>query len=335
MFFKDFLKSQNAKNGNLEVFFLVVIFARWSLPKGKITLEELSKLLLIYMSVIADILDMMKMVRNIKTSTCSFELKKSLFDFSLVSLSICILQLCLGLTVKRRSKRLIKLSNNSNILIKSISCDCNSCLTSCLSNIQIICIRIFNKLSELFEKEVWGIVLLLLAKDVPFSILRTYALIAPPKNCELWNQSIFFTLKNYVTIVIQLNRCYVLANRLDSSDNRSETSQHENNNINHNRNHERNKNNEKPQFFVIQQDSTQQSSITSTSIATNSPPSSSTTSKENYRNLSFLNLKILKKSNKINNGKLSKINNNNNNNASLNSITEISGSSYVNNNYYL
>jgi hypothetical protein len=285
------------------------------------------------MSVIADILDMMKMTRNIKSSTCSDDLKKSLFDLSLVSISICILQLCLGLTVKRRSKRFIRMTNNSNQLIKSISCDEQSCLSSCLLKTQRMFVRIVNRLSELFEKEVWGIILLLLVKDLPFSILRTYALIAPPKNCELWNQSIFFTLKNYVTIVIQLNRCYVLANRSDSSDSLSQSSQHENDN-NINKNYGRNKNYEKNSFFIIQQDSTQPLSITSSSTittATVSPPSSITT-KENIRNSSILNFRLLKKSNRINNTISSKTNNNN---SSLNSITEISDSSFINNNYYL
>jgi hypothetical protein len=325
---KEFLKTRNAKNGNLEVFFLIVIFARWSLPKGKITLEELSKLLLIYMSVIADILDMMKMARNIKTSTCSYGLKKRLFDLSLVSLSVCILQLCLGLTVKRRSRRSIKITNSSSKLIKSISIDSRPCLASCLSNTQKIFIRIFNRLSELFEKEVWGIMLLLLVKDVPFSILRTYALIAPPKNCELWNQSIFFTLKNYVTIIIQLNRCYVLGNRLDSGDNRSETSQHETNNDN-SKNNGKNRTSENKTFYFIQQDSTQPLS-TSSSFTTTSPPSSSSTSKDNNRNSSIF--KLFKKNNKINNEILTKTSNNK---ANLNSITEISDSSYTNNNFYL
>jgi hypothetical protein len=238
---------------NLEFFFIIVILARWLLPKGKITLEELSKLLLIYMSVIADILDIMKMIRTIGFSKCEQSLKNSFFTFSLTILSISILQLCLSLTAKRsstsrlnekidiekinakykavasRRARVLRFKLSESSPIEEEPQNENSAPAAvptkntkdCFYNYVYLpsckCqYSLGRQVRKMFEKEVWGICLSLLIKDIPFSIVRTYALIAPPRSgpnaCFLWSQSLFFQLKNYLTIVIQLNRCYVLYN---------------------------------------------------------------------------------------------------------------------------
>lgn len=240
---KLFLERRSVQNAILEIFFLIVIFTRWVLPKGKITLEELSKLLLIYISVIADILDMMKMVRNLRRSNCDHELKKQVFEMSLVALSVSILQLCLGLTAKRRSRTtskdldLSKLKCHSNKLkkiqenteeiqeAKNKTSKIKYFLINLGLSFEEFYLRSVNKLKQTFEKEVWGILALLMAKDIPFSFIRTYALIAPSnRQCTIWDQSVFFTLKNYFTIIIQINRCYVLFNLSDEKSNQFEES---------------------------------------------------------------------------------------------------------------
>ena len=91
------------KNIILDLFFLIVIIARWCAPKGKITLEELSKLLLLYVSIIADIIDMMKMIRDLKEKRCDVKYKKELFIIGCFFLSFSILELCLGLSATRIS----------------------------------------------------------------------------------------------------------------------------------------------------------------------------------------------------------------------------------------
>jgi hypothetical protein len=229
------------------------------LPKGKITLEELSKLLLVYMSVIADILDIMKMIRIIRNSECEQALKESFFTFALAILSISILQLCLSLTTKRAASNQVKelnlnkynlkffpvpspqnkkSHNNNNNNNKSnerkkskIKCDYVIELNGtkqCVSRERKFCYdlvlqilkfyyKLLNKLRLSFESEIWGIIFSLLIKDLPFSILRSYAYISLTKQCTLWNQSLFFTLKGYLTIIIQLNRCYVVYRSYDHS----------------------------------------------------------------------------------------------------------------------
>lgn len=82
----------------------MVILARWFIPKGKITLEDLSKLLLINITIIADILDMMKVVRDLRYTECKKVIGKWLYILGLVSLCMSILQLCLGLTATRNRR---------------------------------------------------------------------------------------------------------------------------------------------------------------------------------------------------------------------------------------
>ncbi len=187
----------------------------------------------------------MKMIRTISYSNCDQPLKDSFFTFSLTILSISIMQLCLSLTAKRSttprsneqldmtkinanykavtSKRVIKFKlgdrfNEDSLSENSMNASRSDCfykfayLPAC--KCRHSCVQ---QIRKIFEKEVWGIFVSLLIKDIPFSIVRTYAVVAPPSNCTLWNQSLFFQLKNYLTIVIQLNRCYVLYNLNDNN----------------------------------------------------------------------------------------------------------------------
>ncbi|CAF0733683.1 unnamed protein product [Brachionus calyciflorus] len=220
---------KSIRSAIMEIFFLIVIFTRWLLPKGKITLEELSKLLLIYISSIADILDMMKLVKYLNYSNCAETLKVKVFFMSNVSLFFAIVQLSLGLTAKRRSK-------TQDIDVKKV--ECNLCMDNKigssvskisstnkdnfnkkhkgfifnqLSRFKRWNLKFLNKLQQSFEKEVWGIFVLLIFKDLPFTLIRTYAFIVSI-NCILWDHSFFFMLKGYFFIIIQLNRCYIIFN---------------------------------------------------------------------------------------------------------------------------
>jgi len=55
--------------------------------------------------------------------------------------------------------------------------------------------------------------LLVIFKELPFAIIRTLfwvTVLKQPSHCAFHNISVFFTLKNYLVIAIQINRCYVL-----------------------------------------------------------------------------------------------------------------------------
>ena len=66
----------------LDIFFPVSILARLCLPKGKISSADFSKLLLINMTLVADILDMIKILQII--ITCKFIGLLSLFVPTLI-----------------------------------------------------------------------------------------------------------------------------------------------------------------------------------------------------------------------------------------------------------
>ncbi len=286
------------------------------------------------------------MVRNIKRSKCDHSLKHGLFVTSLTFLSICILQLCLGLTVKRHSS---KHNSVCKQRIDTISSN-DTHRSKCFAAFHCFYAKFTRKMSILFEKEAWGILLLLLVKDVPFSILRTYALIVP-KNCELWNQSIFFTLKNYVTIIIQLNRCYVLVNKFENAANESHSHTSETLNVEqhsaimnqNNANKFFSRKDSIPPFSVSMSSSSNAISTSSTltsncsfqsnattatnvSLISNGSLYAATSSGKTKIKKSFLSFGFKSKSNKIVCDKKTQPKN-------LDSITELSDSSSMNNNH--
>lgn len=212
----NIFSKKSIQNAIIEAFFVIVIITRWLIPKGKISLEELSRLLLIYVTSIADILDMMKMIKSLNYSDCGKELKDRMLRMSLVCLWFSIVQLSLGLTAKR----------NSNVISENLADDSKkpqivqetteqrtgffSKSNFLLKKILRFYSFIMYKIRQIFEKEVWGIVVMLILKDIPISILRTYAFVVYPGKCSLWNHSVFFTLKTYLFIIIYLNRCYIV-----------------------------------------------------------------------------------------------------------------------------
>lgn len=212
----NIFSKKSVQNAIIEAFFVIVIIIRWLIPKGKISLEELSRLLLIYVSSIADILDMMKMIKSLNYSDCNKELKFRIFTMSLVCLWFSIVQLSLGLTAKRNSniinEKLVDDSKKSEILDDKNELRIGFCskLNFFFMKIRNFYSFIMHKIRQIFEKEVWGIVVMLMLKDIPISILRTYAFVVYPRKCSLWSHSVFFTIKTYLFIIIHLNRCYIV-----------------------------------------------------------------------------------------------------------------------------
>ena len=102
--YREYLNDDVIKNVILDVFFLIVILARWFIPKGQITLVDLSKLLLINITLISDILDMMKIIRDLRFTKCIDVFGVWLYILGLVSLCLSILELSLGLTATRNPR---------------------------------------------------------------------------------------------------------------------------------------------------------------------------------------------------------------------------------------
>lgn len=63
-----------------------------------------------------------------------------------------------------------------------------------------------------------GIVVMLILKELPFAVIRTAFLVVTflyPLDCANLNISIFFTLRNYLSIIILINRCYIIFHNPD------------------------------------------------------------------------------------------------------------------------
>lgn len=59
---------------------------------------------------------------------------------------------------------------------------------------------------------------MLILKELPFAVIRTAFLVVTflyPLDCAYLNISIFFTLRNYLSIIILINRCYIIFHNPD------------------------------------------------------------------------------------------------------------------------
>jgi hypothetical protein len=148
----------------LDVFFLVVIFCRWCMPKGKITLDDLSKLLLLYITIMADILDMMTMLRDLYQAKCRIKCKDQMFTISLVFVSISILHLCVGFTATRNKIYTMPFVRSPKSRVPMIvinnNYDSSTILRIRFSQLLEIFYNLKSMLSkmgtEFLEKEIWG-----------------------------------------------------------------------------------------------------------------------------------------------------------------------------------
>lgn len=132
------------KNIVLDMFFVIVMLARWFVPKGKITLEDLSKLLLMYITNIADILDMIKMLRDLTEVRCEIGARHVLFRVTMFFTSLSILTLCMSFTATRNKVNKLNLLKNVK-KFQPVNRTRES-LKKCRLMIR-----------KLFEKEIWGL----------------------------------------------------------------------------------------------------------------------------------------------------------------------------------
>ena len=157
-----------------QVLLFVLIIGRWMLPKGELTRDQLSQLLLVYIGIAADILEFSTEGLKMEETRCNAIMVIWILGIWTWSL----LQFTLGLTVTKSRKRRLATSNLE-------------------PRMNIMCC----------ETEVWGIMATVIMQDGPFLALRMYVLI----QFEAFNQMmIFFTAKNTLVILLQLYRLVVI-----------------------------------------------------------------------------------------------------------------------------
>ncbi|KAG8434412.1 hypothetical protein GDO86_012691 [Hymenochirus boettgeri] len=154
---------------------LALVMVRWVMPKGEMNRIQLSELLLIYIALGADILDILGLIKEPELETS--------WAVNIVGLSIfswALLQFTLVLTQTQSTE---SISNNTSLDAKC------SYVSSCCTS------------------EVWSLLIAVGMQDGPFLIFRLYVMI---KEEVLNEMMIFFICKNILTVAIEIYRIFVI-----------------------------------------------------------------------------------------------------------------------------
>ncbi|XP_064550100.1 transmembrane protein 26 [Drosophila montana] len=156
---------------------LILIVGRWLLPKGDLTRDQLSQLLLVYIGTAADIIEFFDSYKDDSIARIGFLvfLTLGIWSWSLMQFTIV-----LSATRGRRPR-------GSGSHHKE---DQTDCCQNCCCGI-----------------DVWGIVLNVILQDAPFLTFRLL-IIFQYKIINYMN--VFFTCKNSLVIILQLYRLYVV-----------------------------------------------------------------------------------------------------------------------------
>jgi hypothetical protein len=158
-------------------FLMIIIVGRWLLPKGKISRSALSQLLLVYLSLASDMIDLLSI----------FQEEKVIRDHKMVYWTLAVFswstfQFSLSLVASRgRTFRLEPETAASDIYV------------TVRPNKRRTPQRIKSTVQRLTSYELIGIFITILMQDLPFLIIRFIAVI-------------FFTCKNLIILCLQVYR---------------------------------------------------------------------------------------------------------------------------------
>nr|XP_002120088.1 transmembrane protein 26-like [Ciona intestinalis] len=169
-----------------QVLLFVLVIGRWLLPKGEITREQLSQLLLVFIGVGADILEFV--TETIDNDVKQVQCNRLLHYIIYAVWSWSLLQFTLVLTAAKSRKTRVGFSNGERVAIVQDNSNC--CARS-----------IFN------DADLWGILATLLLQDLPFLAFRLYMMIVYN---QIHQMMVFFTGKNALVVILQLYRIVVL-----------------------------------------------------------------------------------------------------------------------------
>ncbi|XP_030641104.1 transmembrane protein 26 [Chanos chanos] len=177
------LEPENWVAGLEQTMLIVLVLGRWLMPKGDMSRDQLSQLLMVYVGLGADILDIFDTFKEpeVKTNQAVIIVGLSLFTWALM-------QFPLVLTQTSRAKtqpRLQEDQQESVAISKSLCSSCSSCCSS----------------------EVWSLLLTVGLQDGPFLVYRLYLMIRE----KVLNQlMIFFTCKNILVVLLEIYRICVV-----------------------------------------------------------------------------------------------------------------------------
>nr|XP_046253291.1 transmembrane protein 26 [Scatophagus argus] len=175
------LDPENWVAGLEQTMLIVLVLGRWLMPKGDMSRDQLSQLLMVYVGLGADILDIFDTFKEpeVKTNPVVIIIGLALFSWALM-------QFPLVLTQTQPQK-----GEPPQRSVDGLSCcpGAPSVFASCCSS------------------EVWSLLLTVGLQDGPFLIYRLYLMVQE----QVLNQlMIFFTCKNILIVLLELYRIYVV-----------------------------------------------------------------------------------------------------------------------------
>ena len=162
-------------------FLMIIIVGRWLLPKGKITRSALSQLLLVYLSLASDMIDLLSIFQEDKVIRNSAMVYSILAVFSWSTLQFCLnLVATRGRNFRAEPEPVAPVANQPAALIQS-------------------------KCQKLYSSELPSIFITILMQDLPFLVLRLIAVI----HFEVQSYTtLFFTCKNFFILFLQFYRLW-------------------------------------------------------------------------------------------------------------------------------
>ncbi|MEE6483861.1 hypothetical protein FKM82_013676 [Ascaphus truei] len=169
-------KSSQWLEGLEQIMILVLVIGRWLMPKGEMNRDQLSQLLLVYIGLGADIIDILQIFKEPTVATdCNITI------VGLALFSWALLQFTMVLTQTESSE-----SSSADIFHpdKHESGDSSWC-----------------------TNDVWSLIITVGMQDGPFLIYRLYLMIKKGVQNEMM---IFFACKNMLTVMIEIYRIAVV-----------------------------------------------------------------------------------------------------------------------------
>uniref|UniRef100_A0A3B4XD69 Transmembrane protein 26-like n=1 Tax=Seriola lalandi dorsalis TaxID=1841481 RepID=A0A3B4XD69_SERLL len=170
------LDPENWVAGLEQTMLIVLVLGRWLMPKGDMSRDQLSQLLMVYVGLGADILDIFDTFREPEVKT-----NRAVVIVGLALFSWALMQFPLVLTQTRPSK-----GESGGLL----------CCPGAPPSFASCC-----------SSEVWSLLLTVGLQDGPFLLYRLYLMVQE----QVLNQlMIFFTCKNILIVLLELYRIFVV-----------------------------------------------------------------------------------------------------------------------------
>ncbi|XP_077106213.1 transmembrane protein 26-like [Ranitomeya variabilis] len=163
-----------------ELTILVLITGRWLMPRGKMNRDQLAQLLLMYLAVGADILDILELMKepSVKTNETITVVGLCLFSWAIMQFTLVLTQSLSFASPDAEVYGQLRSPSGVKNCVMSICC----------------------------TTEVWSVLIAVGMQDGPFLIYRLYLVTGE----GVFNESmIFFISKNILSVIIQVYRVVV------------------------------------------------------------------------------------------------------------------------------